>query len=388
LTGGSFQYVLSTIEALLLLQKKHKTFEIDWYTNELYFINYFRNSNIKITIVKVPFLYKLIRKALLKFKKGFNLLRYLNKFTSFNPYFNLYKDNKLVYVPSSDSITYECEINAVTVIHDLMHKYGDKIGFSFAKAYGKKAFKKKENHLSLIVKFAKGIIVDSETTKTQLIDGYNFRRSFILPFIPPSYILNYKGEKTRSNVLKNLNIKSQYLFYPAQFCSDKNHINILKALVLLRNQNIKIHLVLVGRKHNSFESIKKFIKKYDLADQVYILGYVCNEDIIELYKNCLALIIPAFYGPTYIPITEAIYFGKPVVVSNIPELNLQGGKAALLVNPFDVVDISNKLKEIIYDDKLRAYLSFNANLLAEEISIDRFSNTLFEVIKLNYENIK
>ncbi|NQV18415.1 MAG: glycosyltransferase [Armatimonadetes bacterium] len=96
--------------------------------------------------------------------------------------------------------------------------------------------------------------------------------------------------------------------------------------------------------------IEKYQLRKDLNEQIYKLNFVCNEDLVALYKKTVALVMPTFFGPTNIPQLEAFALGCPVITSDIYGIPDQVGDAALLVNPSDYSDIANKIK-IIWNDK-------------------------------------
>ena len=62
---------------------------------------------------------------------------------------------------------------------------------------------------------------------------------------------------------------------------------------------------------------------------MHFLGLVPDEDIPALYEGALALVMPAYYGPTNLPPLEAVTLGCPVIYSDLPGCREQMGDAAL-----------------------------------------------------------
>lgn len=51
---------------------------------------------------------------------------------------------------------------------------------------------------------------------------------------------------------------------------------------------------------------------------IQLLGYVSDNNLIQYYKNCDLVLVPAAYGEGFgLPIIEGYLFGKPVIASNI-----------------------------------------------------------------------
>jgi glycosyltransferase involved in cell wall biosynthesis len=70
-----------------------------------------------------------------------------------------------------------------------------------------------------------------------------------------------------------------------------------------------------------------------LADRVKFLGFVEQNDLIDLYKGAFCLVFPTFCGPDNLPPLEAFALGCPVIASEVPGAREQLGDAAILIPP-------------------------------------------------------
>ena len=93
-----------------------------------------------------------------------------------------------------------------------------------------------------------------------------------------------------------------------------------------------------------------------LSNQVYFLGFVDNEDIINLYKDSIALVMPTYFGPTNIPPLEAFTLGTPVLYSDLPGLRDQVGDSALLLDLKNPSSMSKHVYSLINNLELRKEL--------------------------------
>ena len=147
------------------------------------------------------------------------------------------------------------------------------------------------------------------------------------------------------------------MFYAANIHGPKNHIGLLDALILLRDDyGIQPPLILVGSEADSFEKVMNKIEKHGMNEQVKYLGYIPDEDIAPIYSMAIALVMPTYIGPSNIPIIEAFTMGCPVICSNVAGYAEQVGDAGILIDPSSSKDIASAISRIWSDDVLRKTL--------------------------------
>lgn len=277
-------------------------------------------------------------------------------------------DNKLFHVLG---------IKQICPIWDLMHKYEPQ----FEEVGGDDEITTRDNYFLDICHNAKVVLADSKIGKQHILDTYGSyveglkNKIEILPYIPADYI--YQKEEKKCERLRF----EKYVFYPAQFWTHKNHINLIKAISKLSNEGIIVNLVFVGAEKNNLESVKRAIITYDLIEQVQILGFVSNKEMVYLYKNARMLCMPTFFGPTNIPPLEAFALGCPVAISGIYATLEQVGDAALLFNPNSVDEIADCIKMLWTDDGLCADLIQKGFAKTKSWGQEQFTKRLEEIIE-------
>ncbi len=261
-------------------------------------------------------------------------------------------------------------------IFDLMHRYEE-----FPEVVEK--YDEREKMYRHQCKYAQIILADSDVGKQHIIESYSDVRPQlekhieVLPFVPPDYIYHTLQDDGFSNTL----IFDKYLFYPAQFWTHKNHENLLKAMAKLRQKGLAVNLILVGSEQNNRVNVERLIKQCNLEDNVKILGYVSNEEIVSLYRNARALIMPTFFGPTNIPQLEAFELGCPVATSNIYAIPKQVGDAALLFDPNSVDEIADCIERLWVDDDLCEELIHKGKKRSEQWNQEKFNYRVEEIIE-------
>lgn len=123
----------------------------------------------------------------------------------------------------------------------------------------------------------------------------------------------------------------------------------------------------IGERRN-LRRVKLAAKNYHLVVTGQDLPYLANEEMPLLYSAAKILLYPSLYEGFGLPILEAMASGTPVVTSNVSSMPEVGGEAALYVEPEDEHDITNKLKAVMEDEKLRGQLIKKGLLQAKKFS--------------------
>ncbi len=102
--------------------------------------------------------------------------------------------------------------------------------------------------------------------------------------------------------------------------------------------------------------LEKIVTELHLRDRVKFLGYVEQKNLCLLLNQAVALVFPSLWEGFGLPVLEAMACGTPVITSNISALPETAGGAALLVDPYSVDDIADKMKELTRSGSLRLHL--------------------------------
>lgn len=114
-------------------------------------------------------------------------------------------------------------------------------------------------------------------------------------------------------------------------------------------------------------------------NSIKILGYIPEKDIVLLHASALCLCYPSLYEGFGLPVVKSMKVGTPVITSKISSLPEVAGKAALLVNPNHVEDISLAISKIVNSSRLRHQLISQGYRQAQKFS---WSKTAQETLKV------
>ena len=126
----------------------------------------------------------------------------------------------------------------------------------------------------------------------------------------------------------------------------KNNLRAIMALDKLMSENrLKdYNVIITGAKASDFRYRLKNINRFDFV------GYVDDNKLTELYANCYAFIFPSLSEGFGYPPIEAMKYGKPVIASPFSAISEICGDAALYFNPFDCMEIYNRLLMLLNED--------------------------------------
>lgn len=136
----------------------------------------------------------------------------------------------------------------------------------------------------------------------------------------------------------------------------KNLKSVIEAFASISSRYPKLELRIVGKYGwgKDDESTNRRIDEY--RDRIKILGYVNDNDLVQLYRQATCLVYPSLYEGFGLPILEAISLGCPVITSNISSMPEVGGDAVLYVNPKSIEEIKSSMVRVTESEDLRKEL--------------------------------
>ena len=272
----------------------------------------------------------------------------------------------------------QVDLPYMAIVWDLQHRVQP--WFPEVSAGG--TWKHREKFYSEFLRRAAIIIAGNDAGRQEIERFYQVtsNRIKLLPHPTPSFALNAQQGDTAA-VLKKYELKDNYLFYPAQFWSHKNHVNLLLAAAALKSEHqLDFQVVFVGSDKGNEQFVRRFASQLKPAIDVRFLGFIPVQDLVALYRGAFALSYVTFFGPENLPTLEAFALGCPVVASDVDGAREQLGDAALLVNPRDPSNISAAVKKL-YDDKaLRHALIEKGRARAERWTAKDFVSGVFTAL--------
>lgn len=188
--------------------------------------------------------------------------------------------------------------------------------------------------LRKVQKYISGIIVRSEFEKDYLIRGFGY------PSEKCHIVMLSNGMKPIDNL--NLDSREPFCFHMS-FVTDKRK-NVKR--LIDASEKFKFPLILAGGIHfeherNEFESWLKG------KANVRYLGYISEEEKIDLYKRAKVFALPSTNEGVGLVALEAASYGCDIVITNVGGPKEYYGNLAELVNPYDVNSIGKSIKKLL-----------------------------------------
>jgi glycosyltransferase involved in cell wall biosynthesis len=126
---------------------------------------------------------------------------------------------------------------------------------------------------------------------------------------------------------------------------DKKNFHVLPAL--LAGNNYQLIIAGVTNSETYKDRIIESAKAFGVAERIVFTGAVSENDKQWYLKNCLAFLFPSISEGFGLPVIEAMYFGKPVILSTHTSLPEIGGDAAYYFENFEAVHMQAVLRHAL-----------------------------------------
>jgi glycosyltransferase involved in cell wall biosynthesis len=230
----------------------------------------------------------------------------------------------------------------------------------------------------VVVKRAKMIIVPSNYWKKELVQRFKLK--------PEKIVVTYEGVDSRFRspvtghrspvVLSKYKISKPFLIYTGNLYPHKNVERLVEAVKLVNSEQRSVArkktpvtlptqagshqspvtLVIVCSRNIFYDRFKKKLKEMKAEQFVHLIGFVPDEELVDLYREAEAFVFPSLLEGFGLPGLEAMAVGLPVVSSKASCLPEIYGDAALYFDPHDLVDMTDKIQKMIEDKEIRKEL--------------------------------
>ena len=161
----------------------------------------------------------------------------------------------------------------------------------------------------------------------------------------------------RDEVSRTCGLPEAFVLYPAQTWPHKNHLRLLDALAILRDEHdLVVPLVCTGALTDHFATIDRHVRRLRLEDQVCFLGFVPTQDLKSLHRLATATVIPTKFEAASGPLWDSFIARTPAACSAVTSLPAQAGGAALLFDPDEPAEIAQAIAALWTDSGLREEL--------------------------------
>ena len=197
------------------------------------------------------------------------------------------------------------------------------------------------------------------------------------------------NDSEKQMIAERYQVHYPFILYSGRISPHKNVVRIIEAFSALKTELGKegrlddLKLIIIGDEVSKHPDIRRAVIKSGVQYDVRFLGFVPIEVLRIFYDTAKLFIFPSLYEGFGLPPLEAMAHGTPVVTSNTSSLPEVVGKAAVLVNPENVFEISRAMFRVLTDQPLREKMKIAGRAQSERFSWEASVLRMIEV----YEDI-
>jgi glycosyltransferase involved in cell wall biosynthesis len=316
--NGLSNYIKCLINALKQVDEDN-TYYI--YANKEFasFLN-LNHPRFKVVLVNIPHFPRLVYRPVYFFWQNF-----------ISPQSFIKNKIDLVHLPNPIPFIYKpSNIPFVTTIHDLVEIQGlrhNKLHRLFRIFASKSSANNSEYVLTV-----------SDHSKSEIVNHFNLDPENVIRVYPSTSITSDNKKPNR------LGFQKPFFLHVGGKKNNKNTDRLIQSFIKSK-LNKKYDLRLIGDVVTGFKRLEK--------DGIYHDGVVEESKLKSYYSEAICLVYPSLSEGFGLPIIEAMSFGTPVITSKIGAMPEVAGEAAILIDPYNEHEITNALKLIASDIKLR-----------------------------------
>ncbi|MBD2066945.1 glycosyltransferase family 4 protein [Leptolyngbya sp. FACHB-671] len=223
-----------------------------------------------------------------------------------------------------------------------------------------------------VLQQAQHLICDSVATAEDLTHFFQIPAKKITPIL-----LAHNAEHFRFLDLPTRN----YFLYLGRSDSYKNLQRLIAAFAALPTcKDYELWLAGPTDKRYTPQLIAQ-IDHLNLSAQVKFLNYVDYAELPKVINQAIALVFPSLWEGFGLPVLEAMACGTPVITSNVSSLPEVAGDAAILVNPYEVAEITEAMQTVASDAGVRSQLRSASLARASQFSWEKTGQRTAEVLQ-------
>jgi len=227
---------------------------------------------------------------------------------------------------------------------------------------------------------ADAIVAISQNTKHDLISRYGTDQKKIR-VVPPGISDQFFApisEGALAAVKKKYQLPRRYILALGNLEPRKNITTLIAAFERMTNRDCR--LVIAGGRGWKYAALYQQWQRSAAKDRITFLGYVDATDKPALYRLATMFVYPSIYEGFGLPPIEAMAAGTPVVTSFASSLPEAVGDAALMVDPYNVEDLTRVMDQLAADGALAQTLIQRGQARSQQFRWERAAAEILKII--------
>jgi glycosyltransferase involved in cell wall biosynthesis len=180
--------------------------------------------------------------------------------------------------------------------------------------------------------------------------------------------------------LARYNVKpKRYVFTACRFVPEKGLHDLIAAYHKIDNPDLK--LVIAGDADHENGYSRNLKKSTEGNSGIVLTGFLSGKPLQEIYSNAALFVLPSYYEGLPIALLEALSYGLPVLVSDIPQNREIPLPDFRYFRVGDIDDLYRKMQELINTGITEEEEKCYRELLDKEYNWDKIAQRTLNVYK-------
>jgi glycosyltransferase involved in cell wall biosynthesis len=140
-------------------------------------------------------------------------------------------------------------------------------------------------------------------------------------------------------------------------------------------------LVFAGGRGWMMEDFQEYLAELGISNHVKLPGYVTDDEMIWLYRNCYANLYPSVFEGFGLPVLEGMQFGAATLSSNTTSMPEVAGNAAILISPHDCEAWTQNMLELASNPEKKRSLSAAARQQARRFNWENSATSVLDIYR-------
>jgi glycosyltransferase involved in cell wall biosynthesis len=209
------------------------------------------------------------------------------------------------------------------------------------------------------VRRAAKVLTGTEFSRLSILRAYGDLREDQVVAVPNAAATDFRPvarEAAAAAVRDLFSIAAPFLLSVGDLQPRKNQIGLIRAFArfVRAYPQFPHHLVLAGKDTWYAERVHEAARDSGVSGRIRFLGFVSDQDLLQLYNACDLFVFPSFYEGFGLPALEAMACGRALACSNTSALPEVVDGAAILFDPYAGDEIVRAIADLLLDAELKA----------------------------------
>ncbi|EKE16070.1 MAG: glycosyl transferase, group 1 [uncultured bacterium] len=234
--------------------------------------------------------------------------------------------------------------------------------------------------ISSAIRRARKVITVSEFTKKDILNHYGEENDKVVVTYEAADDFCRISEKNQEEILEKYGIIKPYLLYVGNAYPHKNLERLVNVFGRINQTRPELNLVLVGKEDYFYARLKELVRKKNICNVIFP-GYVPDQDLDMVYRNCVLYVFPSLYEGFGLPPLEAMSKGAPVLSSDHECMQEILGDSVFFCEAENEEALFRKIEAVLADDEARRKIVEKGYRKSNSYSWNKMATETLEIYK-------